>query len=198
MLYLDIAIIAGELAGLVFSVGKHGWWAQFVYYTQCSNYILLVVSVVHLICLLRRKPVPAPVELWRYIAACLTTVTFLVTVFVLVPWYGHPEFFLFQTNGLFQHLLCPLLAVAGLPFLGPRRKKDCLLALVPTVIYGILFYALNWLSVYDGPYPFMRVHHQPWYMSILWFVVLAGAAYGIAAALRKLCGRKRNPAAEGG
>ena len=45
MLYLDIAIIAGELAGLVFSIDKHGWWGQFVYYTQWSNYILLIAQV---------------------------------------------------------------------------------------------------------------------------------------------------------
>ena len=90
MLYLDIAIIAGEIAGLVFSIGKHGWWGQFVYYTQCSNYILMIVCAVHLVCLLRRS-VPAAVERLRYIAACLTSVTFLVTVCILIPWYGHPD-----------------------------------------------------------------------------------------------------------
>jgi len=61
MLYLDIAIIAGELAGLVFSIEKSGWWGQFVYYTQCSNYILLIAAVIHLVCLLRRS-VPAAAE----------------------------------------------------------------------------------------------------------------------------------------
>lgn len=191
MLYLEASVVAGELAGLVFSVRKHGWWPQFVYYTQCSNYILLLAAAVHLYFLLRRKRVPAAVNLWRYIAACLTTVTFLVTACVLVPWYGHPEYFLLETNGLFQHLLCPLLAAAGLPFLHPVRKNDCLAALAPTIAYGVLFYALNFFRVYHGPYPFMWVHDQPWYMSAAWFAVLAAGAYGIAAALRKVCGRKR-------
>lgn len=190
MLYLDIAIIAGEIAGLVFSIGKHGWWGQFVYYTQCSNYILMIACAVHLVCLLRRS-VPAAVERLRYIATCLTAVTFLVTVCILIPWYGHPEFFLLETNGLFQHLLCPILAVAGLPFLGKKRKKDCLWALLPTVVYGVILYTLNYARAVDGPYPFMRVHDQPWYMSVIWFVALAAAAYGIAAGLRLLCGRKR-------
>lgn len=49
MLYLDIAIVAGETAGLVFSIGKHGWWGQFVYYTQWSNYLLLLTTAVHLL-----------------------------------------------------------------------------------------------------------------------------------------------------
>ena len=45
MIYLELAIVAGEIAGLVFSVEKHGWLGQFVYYTQCSNYFLLVAVV---------------------------------------------------------------------------------------------------------------------------------------------------------
>ncbi len=192
MLYLDTAVIAGELAALVFSVDKHGMWGQFVYYTQCSNYLLLIATVVHLICLLRRS-VPTAVERFLYIATCLTSVTFLVTVCVLIPWYGHPEFFLLKTNGLFHHLLCPLLAVAGLPFLHPMRKKDARLALIPTFVYGIILYTLNYFRIVDGPYPFLKVHAQPWYMSVLWFMILAGVAFGIAAALRLLCGRKRQP-----
>jgi len=189
MLYLDIAIIAGELAGLVFSIDKHGWWGQFVYYTQWSNYILLIAAVIHLVCLLRRS-VPTAAERFLYVATCLTTVTFLVTVCILVPWYGHAEWFLLETNSLFHHLLCPLLAVACLPFLHPMRKKDALLAVIPTFIYGVILYTLNYFRRVDGPYPFLKVHAQPWYMSVLWFVLLGAAAYGIAMTLRLLCGRK--------
>ena len=128
MLYLDIAIIAGEIAGLVFSIEKHGFWKQFRYYTQWSNYLLLLITVVHLICLVRKK-MPSIVEKCRYYATCLTTVTFLVTVCILIPWYGHPEYFLLETNSLFQHLLCPILAIASLPFLRRMGKKDCIVAL---------------------------------------------------------------------
>jgi hypothetical protein len=85
MLYLDIAIVAGETAGLVFSIGKHGWWGQFVYYTQWSNYLLLLTTAVHLFYLLRRK-MPAAVERCKYYATCMTTVTFAVTVGILIPW----------------------------------------------------------------------------------------------------------------
>ena len=188
MIWLEAAIVAGEIAGLVFSIGKHGWWGQFVYYTQCSNYFLRVASAVYLACLLRRS-VPAWAERLRYTAACLTTVTFIVTVCVLIPWYGHPDYFLLQTNGLFQHLLCPLMAIAGLRFLRSVRGKDVLRAVLPTLGYGIVMYALNILRAVDGPYPFMKVYDQPWYMSVIWFIVLLAAALGIAAALRLLCRR---------
>lgn len=55
MLYFDIAIIAGEIAGLVLSIEKHGFWKQFLYYTQWSNYLLFLITIVHLICLLRER-----------------------------------------------------------------------------------------------------------------------------------------------
>ena len=190
MLYLDLAIIAGEIAGFVFSYWKHGFWHQFIYYTQWSNLLLLIATVVHLYFLLRKK-MPAWVERCRYYATCLTTVTFLVTVCILIPWYGHPEFFLLQSNCLFQHLLCPVLAIASLPLLRRMEKRDCKSALIPTVVYGIVMYTLNYLRVVDGPYPFMKVHEQAWYMSVVWFLVLLGMAYGVAVLLRKLCGLKR-------
>ena len=201
MLYFDIAIIAGEIAGLVLSIEKHGFWKQFLYYTQWSNYLLFLITIVHLICLLRErgkrgKRMPVWVEKCRYYATCLTTVTFLVTVCILIPWYGHPEFFLLQSNCLFQHLLCPILAIASLPLLRKVRKQDCLIAVIPTLLYGIVFYTLNYLRIVDGPYPFMKVHDQPWYMSVLWFLVLLVVAYGVAVLLRNLCGRKREASNE--
>lgn len=46
MLYFDIAIIAGEIAGLVLSIEKHGFWKQFRYYTQWSNYLLCPILAI--------------------------------------------------------------------------------------------------------------------------------------------------------
>ena len=195
MLCFDIAIIAGETAGLVLSIQKHGFWKQFQYYTQWSNYILFIITVIHLICRIRdhgkqEKQMPAWVERCRYYATCLTTVTFLVTVCILIPWYGHPEFFMLETNGLFHHLLCPVLAIVSLLFLRRMEKQESRIAVIPTLLYGIVMYTLNYLRIVDGPYPFLKVHDQPWYMSVLWFLVLLGVAYGVAVVLRKLCGRK--------
>ena len=182
MLYLDIAIVAGETAGLVFSIGKHGWWGQFVYYTQWSNYLLLLTTAVHLFCLLRRKMPGADLHLPPSEAYEVGKARMGADAHAAL---------LAERNGLFHHLLCPILAVASLPFLTRIRKKDSALAMIPTVIYGIVLYTLNYFRMTDGPYPFLRVHEQPWYMSVVWFVALAAAAYGIATGLRRLCGRKR-------
>ena len=86
--------------------------------------------------------------------------------------------------------LAAVLAAASLPLLSRMKKQDSIYAMIPTIIYGIVMYTMNFLRVYDGPYPFLRVHDQPWYMSVLWFLIIAGAAYGIAAGLRRLCGIK--------
>ena len=188
MLYFDFAIITGEIAGLILSTIRNGW-SQFVYYTQLSNYFLLIMTVIHFSFLLRREPVPKTVNRLQYIAVCTTTVTFAVVVAVLVPWSRMWYYLLLYKNDLFQHLLCPVLGIAELPLLMPVQKKDCMTALIPTMVYGLVFAALNCLRLFSGPYPFFMVYHQPWFISVLWFIALNGGAYGLAILLRRLCGR---------
>ncbi len=74
--------------------------------------------------------------------------------------------------------------------MAPVEKRDSLLALIPTGLYALVMVPLNVFRVYDGPYPFLRVHNQPWYMSILWMAAIFLVAFGAAAALRKVCGKK--------
>ncbi|MBO7709255.1 MAG: hypothetical protein J6S83_02220, partial [Lachnospiraceae bacterium] len=71
------------------------------------------------------------------------------------------------------------------------RKKCC------TWIWPLLWVnwwdwwvPLNYFRVVEGPYPFLKVHNQPWYMSILWFFAISLVAFGIAVLLRKVCGKR--------
>ena len=189
MLYLDIAVIAGELAGLVLASFENGW-GQFVFYTQNSNYFLLAVTLAHLYFLLKKQPVPKSVNRLKYIATCTTTVTFVVAVAVLLPMYKRPYITFLNGANLFQHTLCPILGVATLPLMDPVEKRDSILALIPTGLYALVMVPLNYFRVFDGPYPFLRVHNQPWYMSILWLVAISLLAFGIAVLLRKICGKR--------
>ena len=189
MLYLDIAVIAGELAGLVLATLENGW-GQFVFYTQNSNYFLLAATLAHLYFLLKKQPVPRAVNRLKYIAACTTTVTFVVAVAVLLPMYKRPYITFLNGANLFQHTLCPILGAATLLFMDPVEKRDSITALIPTGIYALVMVPLNYFRVYDGPYPFLRVHNQPWYMSVLWLIAIFLAAFGIAVILRKACGKK--------
>ena len=189
MLYLDIAVIVGELTGLVLASFENGW-GQFVFYTQNSNYFLLAVTLAHLYFLLKKQPVPKAVNRLKYIATCTTTVTFVVAVAVLLPMYKRPYITFLNGANLFQHTLCPILGAATLLFMDPVEKRDSITALIPTGIYALVMVPLNYFRVYDGPYPFLRVHNQPWYMSVLWLIAIFLAAFGIAVILRKACGKK--------
>ena len=190
MLYLDIAVIAGELAGLVLASFENGW-GQFVFYTQNSNYFLLAVTLAHLYFLLKKQPVPKSVNRLKYIATCTTTVTFVVAVAVLLPMYKRPYITFLNGANLFQHTLCPILGFATLPFMDPVEKRDSILALIPTGLYALVMVPLNYFRVFDGPYPFLRVHNQPWYMSVLWLLAIFLVAFGIAVILRKVCGKAK-------
>ena len=189
MLYLDIALIAGELAGLVLASFENGW-GQFAYYTQNSNYFLLAATLAHLYFLLKKQPVPKAVNRLKYIATCTTTVTFAVALTVLLPMYKRPYITFLNGANLFQHTLCPLLGFVTLLFMDPVEKRDSILALIPTGIYALVMIPLNFFRVYDGPYPFLKVHNQPWYMSIVWLLAISLVAFGAAVLLRKVCGKK--------
>ena len=189
MLYLDIAIVVGELVALVLTSFDNGW-RQFIYYTQLSNYFLLVTTLAHVYYLLKKEPVPKKVNRLKYIATCTTTVTFVVVVTVLLPMYKQPYITFLNRANLFQHTLCPILAFATLLFMDQVEKRDCRLALIPTGIYALVMVPLNYFRVLEGPYPFLKVHNQPWYMSILWLLGIGLVAFGIAVLLRKLCGKK--------
>ena len=93
---------------------------------------------------------------------------------------------------IFQHTLCPILGFATLPFMNPVEKRDSRLAMIPTAIYMLVMVPPNYFRVVEEPYPFLKVHNQPWYMSILWFLAISLVAFGIAVLLRKICGKRGN------
>ena len=191
MLFLDIAVVVGEAVGLVLATLENGW-GQFVFYTQNSNYFLLITTLAHLYFLLRKKPVPKVVNRLKYIATCTTTVTFFVVVAVLLPMYRRPYITFLNGANLFQHTLCPILGFASLLFMDPVEKRDSRLALIPTGLYALVLVPLNYFRVCDGPYPFLKVHNQPWYMSLLWLFAIGVVAFAVAVLLRRICGKKAN------
>ena len=75
----NILIIILELLGFRVSIGERKW-KIFAYYTQISNLITLVSSVVYVI--------TGGAAWLRYTSACMLTMTFVVTMFILVPFGG--------------------------------------------------------------------------------------------------------------
>ena len=64
------------------------------------------------------------------------------------------------------------------------EKHHTALAMVPTLLYGVVAIILNVLRVWHGPYPFLYVYEQPVWLTAVWVVVILGAAFLIALLLR--------------
>lgn len=117
----------------------------------------------------------------------MTTITLSVVVCILAPMQGVQM--LYSGNFLAFHLICPILMLVSFLFFDPTimsGRKNIWLGIVPTLIYAVAAVICNCIGVLDGPYPFLKVREQPIYMSLLWGVVVLGAAWLIAYMLLRL------------
>ena len=159
----NAVIIALELVGLHISVSARRW-KIFAYYTQISNLITLASSSAYLMI----GPMAAPL---RYLSTCMLTMTFLITLFVLVPMGGGFKKLMLSGNGLYHHTLCPILSVASYLLWEPH-VATWYLPVIITLIYGFAMLYMNWKQLFDGPYPFLRIHHQSRSATVLWMAGL--------------------------
>ena len=196
----NILIIILELLGFRVSIGDRKW-KIFAYYTQISNLITLVSSVVYVI--------TGGAAWLRYTSACMLTMTFVVTLFILVPFGGGFRRLMLSGNGLYHHTLCPVLSVISYGFRrlmlsgnGLYHHTLCpVLSVISyvlweghsavwqvpvaiTFVYGIVMMYLNYRECFDGPYPFFRVNHQSRMATVLWMAALTGMITVIALVMR--------------
>ncbi|MBR2468383.1 MAG: hypothetical protein IKB42_05030 [Clostridia bacterium] len=189
---INFAIFVLEVVGIFLSAFAYGW-GLFVYYTQLSNIFALLVSasfVAYGICVIVSKSyiIPLWLKLLRFMVTCCLAVTMIVVFVVLIPMIGEGGFRLMVLVNAtpYHHLICPLLSIISFIFfeLKPELNiKHTVLALVPTIIYGLVMFLLNLLRVVEGPYPFLLVYNQPWFMTIVWAIAIFGLAYTIGWAL---------------
>ena len=171
----NLLMVVLELLGL-YQVRSMLSWKLVVFYTQLSNLIAFGTSV---LCLF----LPAgELVLLRYLSTCMLMMTFCVTAFVLIPMGGKPEKLLLSGNGLYHHLLCPLLSLASYVFFEEHITSfwAVLLPAGITLFYGLTMVALNAKRLVDGPYPFFRVHQQSVCRTILWMIALMFLASGLS------------------
>lgn len=179
-------IVLLELAGITLSIIEYGD-GSFEYYTQESNYLALLASALYLPLALRQlrggKALPKWAASLRHMASGCVALTFFVVVFVLAPMdeqgFASLPHLLFSGSMLYLHFLCPVLAM--LSFLlfetEPCLGKRCVLTgLLPTFVYAAIVLCMNLTRTLVGPYPFLHVYEQPWYMSCVWIVVILGMA----------------------
>ncbi|MBR2560545.1 MAG: hypothetical protein IKE31_00185 [Eubacterium sp.] len=175
----NTAIIVLEILGI-----SKGWkgrsWKYFAFYTILSNMMALAASIVYLL-----AGGQGAVPCLRYLATCMLTMTFFVTACILVPGGGGFKQLMLTGNGLYHHLIVPVLSVISYAFWEPHADMWLLPALT-TLAYGAIMLLLNGLGKVDGPYPFFRVKNQSIAATILWMLLLFGMISGCSFLIAKI------------
>jgi hypothetical protein len=109
----------------------------------------------------------------------MLTMTFLITLFVLVPMGGGFRKLMLSGNGLYHHTLCPMLSVTSY-IIWEQHSSLWILPTVLTFIYGIVMLIMNGKGLFDGPYPFFRVRNQSKLATVIWILVLIGIIAAIS------------------
>lgn len=188
-LILNILIVILEIIGFIL-IFKNQGKISFEYYTEDSNILLLITSLIFVIYLIRNKEIPNWLSMLKYISTIGVTLTFLVVIFILAPMLNF-DYSKMLLDGalLYQHLLCPILSIITFLFfdsLGEYSRKDNIKSLSLTIIYSIILITLNILEIVKGPYPFLMVREQTILVSVMWFTIIGIMVYGIAFILRKI------------
>ena len=179
---LNILVILLEIPGFYRSISDRKW-TILAYYTQLSNICALASSFIFVT--LGENSFTCTM---RYLSSCMLTMTFVITVFVLIPMGAGIKRMMFSGNGLFHHLLCPVLSVCSY-MLFEKHVTDLRMVLLPvmvTLFYGVFMMVLNGLGKFEGPYPFFRVRHQSVKSTALWTAALAAIILALSLGISAL------------
>ena len=186
---INLLIVILEIIGFVL-VFKELGITSLEYYTEDSNLLLLLSSIIILIQISKNNEIPSWFKSFRYIAIVSTTLT-LIIVLTVLSWttdFGL-YYLLFHESMLYHHTLCPVLAILSFVFVERYDNLHTIHGLYFTVVYGIIMIILNALKIVEGPYPFLLVHNQPIIHSIIWTALIFAITYAIALILKKINGK---------
>jgi hypothetical protein len=177
----SIIVLLEIISLILYGIKQHSLSLEF--YTMESNLLALITSLLFIII---RNDNKEFIRDLRFLTTSCLTVTFLVTLFVLLPMMNFNfKFLFFQNQALFFHAVCPIISIISYTCFEKRSKKEYLGCLY-TSIYGFIMIILNILDKIVGPYPFLRVKDQSIIASILWSIIIIGGSYGIGLLLNTL------------
>lgn len=182
---LNITMVILEIIACSWAFKRNGA-SILKFYTVLSNILGGVSAAMFLLAKLLWDEVPMWVTMLRYCSVVCLMQTFLVVVLVLAPMTKPPDTLyglLFERSQKFHHIICPLLTAASFLFFEggcPFGTVHKLLAVAPTLLYAAVTIPLNWYGKLRGPYPFLYVRENKWYVSIMWAVVVLGLTFAIA------------------
>ena len=172
---LNLLVLLLEARGLYISITSKRW-KILIFYTQLSNLVTALSALLYLI-----LPAVPAVTVLRYLSTCMLVLTFIVTTCVLIPMGGDAKKLLWSGNGIYHHVLCPVVSTLSYVLFERHVTGAVRLPVIVTLLYGIVMLYLNLIKKVDGPYPFFRVHQQSAVSTVLWMVVLMAVMTGISA-----------------
>ena len=115
---------------------------MFKYFTVDSNLFLGIVTLIFIIYKLNVNTIPKSIFILKFMATSAVMLTFIVTLFFLVPQYGF--YAMYSNNNLFFHLIVPILSFLSYVFFDnyDNRYKYAIYGILPMFLYSI-FYILN-------------------------------------------------------
>lgn len=186
---INLMIVILEIIGFILVFNELGI-TSLEYYTEDSNLLLLISSIIFLIYISKNDELTEWFKSFRFIAVVSTTLT-LIIVLTVLSWTTDLGLYhlLFNGSMLYHHTLCPLLAIISFSLLERYETLNTIKGLYFTLIYAAIMIVLNVLKIVEGPYPFLLVYKQPVVHSILWTVVILAITYAIALILKKVNGK---------
>ncbi len=172
----NLMIVILEIIAFSKSIKWHGLKKNFIFYTQISNFLTFIASL--LLVIFGQK---STIEVLRYVSVCMLIMTFLVTACILVPMSGKPKELLFSGSGLFHHLLIPIFST--LIYMLLEKRVDVTWVWLPaavTLIYGLTMLYFNYIGVVEGPYPFFMIRRIGAKKTTLWMICLLAVVSAIS------------------
>ena len=166
---------------------------NFKFYTVLTNVFCGIIATVQLALTLLRKDTDK-IRVLKLAAVCGVAITFAVVAFMFGPLYGYPQFY--KRGNLFFHLLEPVVAMAE--FILIRRKKIpfryCVIAAVPTLIYGIGYMTNILINGIGGPWPYTNDFYAflswGWPVGIGIFAGITLLAFAVACIFRAVSNKR--------
>ena len=188
-LQLALAVLANLAIVLMEAWANLALWNQHpvfkdlvIFYTHQSNFLALIASALFVlfgtVALFRDGRIPRLVKVFRLMCAVQLYITFIVVLVGLGPMTALAGGDLFAMYGgpmFVMHLMGPIVSLVSFVLLEgtPRLTLgDAFLAIQYTWIYSIVMVILNAVGKVDGPYPFLMVDVNPWWVSLLYAIVM--------------------------
>ena len=153
------------------------------YYTNLSNILGAITALIVLIFIFLKKKENNIIIFLRLTSSVMLSITFFTVVLYLAPFYGWFLFYHYSSY-LFAHCLVPIMVVVDFLLFADIDKIDkkmAIFTMIPTLVYAtVLSIIVAAVGDQFAPYPFLMVNSQPFWLTVIFFILFGGFAYGFS------------------